>query len=37
LLTPLKLPSVFHNPSSGGDARDAQENRMRKKNLVDKR
>jgi len=35
-LTPLQLPSVYHNPSCDGCARDAEENRMQKKNLVDK-
>jgi len=36
MLTPLQLPFVYHNPSCDGSARDAEENRMRKKNLVDK-
>jgi len=36
MLTPLQLPSVYHNPSSDGCAHNAEENRMRKKNLVDK-
>jgi len=36
MLTPLQLPSVYHNPSCDGCARDAEENRMRKKSLVDK-
>jgi len=36
LLTPLQLPFVYHNPSCDGCARDAEENRMREKNLVDK-
>jgi len=36
LLTPLQLPSVYHNPSCDGCARDAEENRMREKKLVDK-
>jgi len=35
LLTPLQLPSVHHNPSCDGCARDAEENRMRK-SLADK-
>ena len=33
--TPPQLPSVCHNPSCDGCARDAEESRMRKKNLVD--
>jgi len=36
MLTLIQLPSVYHNPSCDGCARDAEENRMRKKNLVDK-
>jgi len=36
MLTPQQLPSVYHNPSCGGCARDAEENRIRKKILVDK-
>ena len=36
MLTSLQLPSVYHNPSRDGCARDAEENRMRKKNLVNK-
>jgi len=28
MLTPLQLPSVHHNPSCDGCARDAEENRM---------
>jgi len=36
MLTPLQLPSVYHNHSCNGYARDAEEIRMRKKNLVDK-
>jgi len=35
-LIPLQLPSVYHNPSCDGCASDAEENRMRKKSLVDK-
>jgi len=34
MLTPLQLRSVYHNPSCDGCARDAEENRMRKKSLV---
>jgi len=37
MLTPLQLPSVYHTPSCDGCARDSEENRMRNKNLVDKR
>jgi len=33
MLTPLQLPSVYHNPSCDGCARDAEENRMRKEEL----
>jgi len=36
MLTSLQLPSVYHNPSCDGCARDAEENRMQKKSLVDK-
>jgi len=36
MLTPQQLPSGYHNPSCDGCVRDAEENRMRKKNLVDK-
>jgi len=36
MLTPLQLSSVYHNSSCDGCARDAEEKRMRKKNLVDK-
>jgi len=36
MLTPLQLPSVYHSPFCNGCARDAEENRMRKKSLVDK-
>jgi len=36
MLTPLQLPSFHHNASCGGCARDAEENPMRKKSLVDK-
>jgi len=36
ILAPPQLPSVYHNPSCDGCARDAEENRMRKKNLVGK-
>jgi len=36
MLTPLQLPSVYHNPVCDGCAHDAKENRMREKNLVDK-
>jgi len=36
MLTPLQLPFVCHNPSCDGCACDAEENRMRKKNLADK-
>ena len=32
-----QLPSVYHNSSCDGCARDVEENRMRKKNLVEKR
>jgi len=31
MLTPLQLPCVRHNPFCEGCARDAEENRMRKK------
>jgi len=34
MLMPLQLHSVYHNPSCDGCARDAEENWMRKKNLV---
>jgi len=34
MLTPLQLRSVYHNPSCDGCARDAEENRIRKKSLV---
>jgi len=34
-LTPLPLPCVHHNLSCDGCARDAEENRMRKKSLID--
>jgi len=34
-LTPLQLPSVHHNPSCDGCARDDEDNRMRKRSLVD--
>jgi len=30
MLTPLQLPSVYHNTSCDGCARDAEETRMRK-------
>jgi len=36
MLTPLQLPAVYHNPSCDGNARDAEENRMRERSLVDK-
>ena len=36
MLTPLQLPSVYHNPSCDGYARGGEENRMQKKSLVDK-
>jgi len=36
MLTPLQLPAVDHNPSCEERARDADENRMRKKSLLDK-
>jgi len=36
MLTPTQLPSVYHNSPFDGCARDAEENRMRKKDLVDK-
>jgi len=36
MLAPLQLPSAYHNPSCDGCARDAEENRMRKKSFVDK-
>jgi len=36
MLKPLQLPSVQYNPSCDGCARDAEENRMRNNNLVDK-
>jgi len=36
MLTPPQLPSVYHNPSCDGCASDGEENRMRKKSLVDK-
>jgi len=36
MLTALQLPSVYHNPSCDGCARDAEENQMRKKILVGK-
>ena len=36
MLTPLQLPFVYHNPSRDGCARDAEENRKRKKSLVNK-
>jgi len=29
MLTPFQLPSVYHNPSCDGCARDAEENRRR--------
>jgi len=35
--TPLQLPSVKHNSSCDGCARDAEENRMRKKSWSKKR
>jgi len=34
-LTPLQLPCVHHNLSCDGCAHDAEENRMRKKSLID--
>jgi len=34
--TPLQLPSVHHNPSCDGCARDAEEYKMGKKSLVEK-
>jgi len=34
--TSLQLPSVYHNPSCDGCTHHAEENRMRKKSLVDK-
>jgi len=34
---PPQLPSVHHNPSCDGCARDAEENRMRKDSLVKQR
>jgi len=34
--SPLQLPSVHHNPSCAGCARDAEENRMWKESLVKK-
>ena len=37
MLTPLHLLSVYHNPSCDGYARDTEESRLPKKNLVDKR
>jgi len=36
MLIPLQLPSVYHNPFCYGCARDAEENQIRKNNLVDK-
>jgi len=36
MLTPLQLPSIYHNPFCDGCARDAKEKRMRDNNLVDK-
>jgi len=36
MLTPLQLPSVYHNPSCDGCALNAEANRMPKKSLVDK-
>jgi len=36
MLTPLQLPTVHHSPSCDECARDAEKNRMRKTNLVDK-
>jgi len=35
MLTPVKMPSVHHNSSCDGRARD-EENRMRKESLFDK-
>jgi len=37
MLTSLQLLSVHYNPSSDGCARDAEQNRMRKESLVNKR
>jgi len=34
--TPLQLPSVYRILSCDGCARDAEKNRMRKENLIDK-
>ena len=31
MLTPLQLPSVYHNPSCDGCARDAEENESERK------
>jgi len=36
ILTPLQLASARHNPSCDECARGAKENRMRKKNVIDK-
>jgi len=36
MLTPLQPPSVHHNPSCDGCARDAKEERSRKEILVNK-
>jgi len=36
MFTPLQVLFVYHNSSCDGNARDAEENRIRKKNLVDK-
>jgi len=36
MLTPLQLSSIYRNPCCDGCARDAEENRMQKNNLVDK-
>jgi len=36
VLAPLQLPSVHHNPSCDGCARNAEENRMQKESLVNK-
>jgi len=36
MLTPLQLPVVYHNLSCDGCAHDAEENQLRKENLVDK-
>jgi len=36
MLTTLQLPSFYYNPSCDGCARDAEENRMQKRSLVDK-